>query len=114
MSARSALRLLFTCIFFSILAVTVWASSVQPVWEYGGLKSADRAWNIATLCDAYAGFLTFYAWVFYRERSAAARVLWLVGILLLGNMVMSAYVLLALWKLPADAPIESLLLRPRS
>ena len=56
-------------------------------------------------------FLTFYAWVGYKETSAVARVLWLLGILLLGNIAMAAYMLNQLFRLPADAKIEALLLR---
>ncbi len=111
MSARTVLRLLFTLILVGMVLVTTWASLEQPVWAFGGLQGPDRAWTIATLCDAYAGFLTFYAWVYYRERGALARSGWLVAILLLGNMAMSAYVLIALARLPADAPLERLLLR---
>jgi preprotein translocase subunit SecG len=40
-----------------------------------------------------------------------ARALWLIAILALGNIAMSGYMLLSLWRLPADAPIERLLLR---
>jgi Protein of unknown function (DUF1475) len=111
MTARSTLRLLFSLILLGMIVVTTWASLEQPVWAFGGLKGPDRAWTIATLCDAYAGFLTFYAWVYFREQSALARASWLVAILLLGNMAMSAYVLIALSRLPADAPLERLLLR---
>lgn len=111
MPARTLLVILFSAILLGMIGVTVWASGQQPVWAWGGLVGADRAWTIATLCDAYAGFLTFYAWVCYRERGLAARAGWLVAILLLGNMAMSVYVLRALWRLPAGAPVAQLLQR---
>ena len=111
MKAQPTLKLMFTLILIGMIAVTTWASLRQPVWAWGGLKGPDAPWTIATLCDAYAGFLTFYAWVCYKERSAFARLGWLLAILLLGNMAMSGYVLIALWRLPRDAPIERLLLR---
>ena len=69
-------------------------------------------WFQATLADAYLGFATFYVWVAYRESSLFARVLWLVLILLLGNLAMSAYVVIQLVMLPAGADLSSLLLRP--
>lgn len=109
MTTRRSLTLLFATILVGMVAVTGWASGEQAVWAWGGLKGPDRAWTIATLCDAYAGFLTFYAWVCYRERGALARTGWLVAILLLGNMAMSAYVLRALWRLPAHARMDELL-----
>lgn len=109
---RSALRLLFGFIFVTLLAYTSWASTQQPVWEWQGLTTGpDRWWTIATLIDAYYGFITFYVWVFYKERGALARAGWFVAIMLLGNMAMSAYVLLQLWRLPANEPLENLLLR---
>jgi hypothetical protein len=64
--------------------------------------------------DAYCGFLIFYVWLFYRERTWAARGLWLVAILALGNIATSAYVLVRLLQLPPGAGVEQLLLRPRA
>jgi len=38
--------------------------------------------------------------------------LWLIAILLLGNIAMAGYLLSVVWRLPADAPIARVLLRP--
>lgn len=112
MSPRTTLAILFGGILVAMLAVTTAASLHQPLWEWGGLEAEpDRWWTFATLADAYFGFLTFYAWVFYKETSAAARAGWFVAIMLLGNIAMAVYVLLQLARLPADAPLSKLLLR---
>ena len=112
MAARTALLVLFGGILAAMLVVTVTASLHQPLWEWGGLTAEpDRWWTYATLADAYFGFLTFYAWVFYKETRAAARAGWFVAIMLLGNIAMAVYVLLQLAKLPAGAPLSRLLLR---
>lgn len=112
MSPRTTLVLLFGGILVAMLAVTTTASLHQPLWEWGGLKAEpDRWWTYATLADAYFGFLTFYAWVFYKETAAAARAGWFVAIMLLGNIAMAIYVLLQLAKLPAGAPVSQLLIR---
>jgi hypothetical protein len=109
---KNALRLLFGFIFLSLLAYTSWASTQQPVWEWQGLvRPPDNAWTIATLIDAYYGFVTFYVWVFYKEPRALPRLGWFVAIMLAGNMAMSAYVLLQLARLRADEPAEAILLR---
>ena len=80
------------------------------MWEWGGLtQPPDNAWTIATLFDAYYGFITFYVWLAYKERRWLPRIGWLIAILLLGNMAMSAYVLLQLRKLPAEEPLAILL-----
>lgn len=114
MTHRSALTLLFSAILVVMTVVTVRASLHQPVWDWGGLVTEpDRHWTIATLADAYCGFLTFYAWVFYKERAVAARAAWFAAIMLLGNFAMATYVLLQLARLRRDEPIEHLLLRAR-
>jgi hypothetical protein len=110
MHSRAGLRLLFSAILVSMIAVTSWASLRQPVWEWGGLTQApDNGWTIATLFDAYFGFITFYVWVAYKERRWMPRIVWLIAILLLGNMAMSVYVLLQLRRLPAGEPMATLL-----
>jgi hypothetical protein len=94
----------------SLFAYTSWASTQQAVWEWRGLvDEPDRWWTIATLIDAYYGFLTFYVWVFYKETRALPRVGWFVGIMLLGNMAMAAYVLLQLARLRDDEPASAIL-----
>ena len=112
MSSRFALVVLFGGILVAMVAVTVAASLHQPLWDWGGLVSEpDRWWTYATLADAYFGFLTFYAWVFYKETGAIARVGWFVAIMLLGTMAMAVYVLLQLARLRANEPTSKLLLR---
>jgi hypothetical protein len=112
MSSRLALKLLFGGILAGMLVVTTTASLKQPIWEWTGLVAEpDRWWTYATLADAYFGFLTFYAWVFYKEVTATARTGWFVAIMLLGNMAMAVYVLLQLRQLPAGQPVASILLR---
>ena len=58
------------------------------------------------------GFTTFFVWVAYREQRLASKGMWLVLILLLGNIAMATYVLIQLFRLPEGASVESLLLRP--
>ncbi len=110
MTARSGLTLLFGFIFTSLLAWTVWATVHQPVSEWGGLTTPpDHYWTIATLIDAYYGFITFYVWVAFKERRWLPRAGWFVGIMLLGNMAMSLYVLIQLRRLPPDQPLSNML-----
>jgi hypothetical protein len=106
----NGLKALFAAILVLMLYVTAAAAAERGVLAAGADLWKD-AWFRATLADAYCGFLTFYAWVFYRERSSLPRVAWLVAILALGNIAMSAYVLARLLRLPEGAGVESLLLR---
>ena len=94
--------------------MTIWASLRQPVWEWGGLTSEpDRWWTIATLMDAYFGFVTFFVWVCFKERRASARAIWFIAIMTLGNIAMASYVLLQLARLPPGAPLSSMLVSRR-
>jgi hypothetical protein len=108
--SKNALRLLFGFIFLSLLAYTSWASTLQPVWEWQGLtRGPDRWWTLATLIDAYYGFITFYAWVHYKEPRWLPRIGWFVAIMLAGNMAMSAYVLRQLARLRDGEPVSAML-----
>lgn len=110
MKAIPVLRVFFIVVLVSMLSVTIWASLQEALWKVPR-EVATHPWFIATLFDAYWGFLTFYCWVFYLERNILSRVLWLVAILLLGNIAMAVYALIRLFRLPADATMETLLLK---
>lgn len=107
---KNLLRILFTGILLSLAVYTGWASTRQPVLQWTGLTAGpDRYWTIATLMDAYFGFVTFYVWVYYKERRWLNRCLWFIAIMLLGNMAMSAYVLIQLARLKPDESVSSML-----
>lgn len=105
-----ALRIFFSVVMAGMLWVTVRATLDYSLTEVGASIGADP-WFHATLADAYFGFLTFYCWVFYLERTAGRRALWFVAILILGNIAMAAYALDRLFRLPADAGAADILLR---
>lgn len=106
---KRTLVILFGLIFLAMVGVTTWAGANQNFFEGGGRLLAEP-WGVATLFDAYFGFLTFFVWVCLRERSFAARAIWFVLIMTLGNLAMAAYVLLILRKLAPDAGARELLL----
>jgi len=105
------LRLLFSVVIVSILGVTGWAGWHQSLSAFAHTATFRDPWVIATLCDAYWAFITFYVWVAWKEQSFAARVLWFVAIILLGNMAMSAYLLTQLCAVPATAPLAEVITR---
>ena len=109
---KRPLQWLFGFILVSLTAYNLWASTRQSVFDWGGLTTPpDNLWTIATLIDAYFGFLTFYVWVAYKETSLLAKVLWFVAIMTLGNMAMALYVLLKLSALRDGAGMRELLVR---
>src|SRR5271156_5128842 len=106
------LRTAFLFVLVTMLCVTSWASFQCALWKTPQAV-VTHPWFIATLFDCYFGFLTFYAWLFYKETLWFARIAWLVAILLLGNIAMSSYMLITLFKLPADARIAQVLIRQK-
>ena len=104
------LRVFFVVVLVSMLAVTGWASTLVALWDIPG-EVGGHPWFIATLFDTYWAFFTFYLWLAYKERTLLSKVLWFLAVVLLGNIAMAAYMLIQLFRLPADAPLERLLLR---
>jgi Protein of unknown function (DUF1475) len=102
------LRVLFLTVLASMLWVTGWASMECALWKTPR-GVATHPWFIATLFDAYWGFLTFWCWVCWKETSWAKRSAWLVAILLLGNIAMSGYALNKLFRMPSDGSVRDLL-----
>ena len=113
MKSKQTLVGLFILIICSMLLVTTWASLYESVFV-GAQKIAAEPWGIATFADTYFAFLTFYVWVFYKEVSPWAKLIWLLLILTLGNISMAAYVLWQLYKLPEGTPAHQILLRSTS
>ena len=106
------LRIAFGCVLGTMLCATSWASYQCALWKTPQ-AFVTHPWFIATLFDCYFGFLTFYVWLAYKETGWFARSAWLIAILLLGNIAMSSYLLITLFRLPANASVEQLLLRHR-
>jgi hypothetical protein len=108
----TALRALFLAVLVSMLAVTAWAGYHCPLFAVPG-PVATHPWFVATLFDAYWGFVTFYVWVCFRETSWTARIAWFLAIMLLGNIAMSSYCLAALSQVPRDGRIRDVLIARR-
>jgi isoprenylcysteine carboxyl methyltransferase (ICMT) family protein YpbQ len=110
MAAKTFLKILFAGILMAMIVCTGYASTRQSIFDWGGLTTGrDRYWTIATLFDAYFGFLTFYVWVAYKERSWLPKLLWFIAIMAFGNMAMASYVLFQLARLRADQPASAIL-----
>jgi hypothetical protein len=113
---KSFLTLFSILVLAALVGVSIWATqhiSIVPVIEAVLQRPAEghTPWLVATLFDAYFGFLWFWLWIAYKETSVLARVAWLLSILALGNMAMAAYMLLQLSRLPRNATAADLLLR---
>ena len=109
---KLALKLLFAGILIYMVSMTTWVSLHKSIMlSPNEFSWAQSPWAVATLFDAYFGFVTFYAWVFYKETSWLARMIWFVAIMGLGNIAMSSYVLIQLFSLRDDQDLSVLLSR---
>lgn len=96
------LRLLYVVIFVLIASFTLWAATQESIFAIPPVVLND-VWFKATLLDTYLAFLTIFLWVCYREKLLVVKVLMFFAIALLGNIAVSLYVLLALYRLkPGD------------
>ena len=62
----------------------------------GFVTVCSEPWGLATMFDAYFGFLAFWLYTAWRARTVGARIGWFVALMLLGNFAIAAYVLLCL------------------
>jgi hypothetical protein len=108
------MRLLLKSIFVAVILLML-VATIQGSLDRNVMIALEELWPDpwfrATLADAYFGFLTVFVWIAYRERSLAAKILWFVALMLLGNFAIATYILIELFRLPADATIDRLLLR---
>jgi hypothetical protein len=106
---KLGLKLLFAAIFLWMVGMTSWVSLHKPIWQaVDEFSWAHSPWAVATVFDAYFGFTTFFVWLCFKERSVSAKLLWFVLIMLLGNIAMSGYMLLQLFRLHPGEPLANL------
>ena len=109
-------RRLLTAYFILVLVAMTWVSwyastapTITSLPKYAALAGKEginvikgfetvcaEPWGLATMFDAYFGFLAFWLYVAWRERTVGARLGWLVALLLLGNFAIAADALLCL------------------
>ncbi len=104
------LQMLFGGILLWMTVLTVRTSLTVSLWDAWSSFAANP-WAVATLYDAYFGFLTFYIWVVYKESSLWSRAIWFLLIMGLGNIAISFYMLIQLTRLRRDEPLEAILRR---
>lgn len=100
--------LFFSSVLLAMLAVTTWASTYENVIA-ATKRLIEEPWMVATLFDAYFGFLTFFLWVAFKEIRVFKKLLWFVAIMLLGNIAMAVYALLEVRRLKGNFTAERFL-----
>ena len=112
MTSRRAIALYFILVLAAMTWVSWYASTAPTITSLDKYKElagkeginvikgletvCSEPWGLATMFDAYFGFLAFWLYVAWRERTVASRLGWLVALLLLGNFAIAAYALLCL------------------
>ena len=109
---RRGLALYAVLVLLAMVAVTTWASLHEGVFPATARMLRDP-WSVATFFDAYFGFLWFWLWIAATERCPWEKALWLVAILLFGNLAMAAYVLLRLARTEPGTGLKGFLLGAR-
>lgn len=100
---KRSLLVLFIAILAAMLWVTVRASLDRSVVT-AAVDLWNDPWGRATIFDAYFGFLTFFAWVAFKETRWSMKICWFLLIMVLGNIAMSAYLIRELLRLgPQDS-----------
>lgn len=112
MTSRRAIALYFILVLAAMTWVSWYASTTPTITslpQYAAIAGKEginvldgfvtvcsEPWGLATMFDAYFGFMAFWLYTAWRARTVAARIGWLVALLLLGNFAIAAYVLLCL------------------
>ena len=104
------LRILFLVVLGSMVWVTTWAGLHTPLFDIPR-DILSHPWFIATLMHAYWGFITFFAWVAWKEQSTVARVLWFIAIMLLGNIAMAVYMIDELYSVSSRSDLTKIVTR---
>lgn len=122
-------RLLITYFTIVLLAMT-WVSwyactapSITSLPEYAGkglnviggyVTVCSEPWGLATMFDAYFGFMAFWLYVAWRERSNVARLSWFVALMLLGNFAIAGYALICLLNAPGETDLGKIFFTRKS
>ncbi len=95
-----------------MLAVTTWASLHENVIT-ATMRLVRDPWTLATFFDAYFGFLWFWLWIAATERCGLTKYLWLMGILLFGNLALASFVLVRLYRTKPEDGLRGFLMGSR-
>ena len=107
---NTGLKILFATILLWMTILTIRTSLAVSLRRAGDAYAANP-WAGATLYDAYFGFISSWVWAAYKGDTLWSRLLWLVVIVGLGNIAMSACVLIQFFRLKPDQSVEALLRR---
>ncbi|MBK7750174.1 MAG: DUF1475 domain-containing protein [Candidatus Obscuribacter sp.] len=104
------LKVIYAIVLIVMIAVTAWSGMHENILAIPPVVLND-VWFKATLFDAYFGFMSFFFWICYREKSLALKVFLFFAIVFLGNIAMAIYALVALFRLKPGDGVQKLFAR---
>lgn len=104
------LKVIYALVLIVMIAVTAWSGMHENILAIPPVVLND-VWFKATLFDAYFGFMSFFFWICYREKSLALKVFLFFAIVFLGNIAMAIYALVALFRLKPGDGVQKLFAR---
>jgi len=103
----TTLKVIFSLLFVwmcYIVITTSMQSNLFKEWDFlGGIP-----WMRATLWDFYANVLVIFVWVYYKEKTIALKIVWLILLVVLGSIASCAFVLIQLFKLKPGEGLKEL------
>ncbi len=85
-----------------IMSMAIAYALIQGDFAKEGAILTESPWGILTLVDVYIGFILFSCWVILREENVLTAGVWVVSIMILGNIISCLYLLIALMKSNGD------------
>ncbi|MBN2430151.1 MAG: hypothetical protein JXQ27_01690 [Acidobacteria bacterium] len=80
------------CVLFLLMSFVIGYALIHGNFNAEGNVLTGLPWGIVSLVDLYTGFTLFVLWIFFRERSVWAKVIWMVAVMALGFAAGSLYV----------------------
>jgi hypothetical protein len=83
-----------------VIAMTVGLMNgfINGNFSADGTLLLNNPWGIVSLVDLYVGFGLFAMWIYFREKTLASRLIWIVLLMVLGFFIGSLYVLITLYR----------------
>jgi len=81
---------------FIIMLVSITTAFIVGDFFQEGSALLSLAWGKVSLIDVYIGFIIFCGWIIYREQSVGRSLIWVIFMMIFGNMTACLYVLIAL------------------
>jgi len=81
--------------------------TIGYAWQNGdfvanGAAILDLPWGLVSLLDAYTGMVLIGCWILFRESRLSVGAIWVLSILIIGNLASCLYILIATLRTRGD------------